>query len=661
MHCEDNGKLRTPLNEVCMTTDIGCVPIVNGQPTCKPQPDELPIAYDKSTSTLWLFSCDKREWIAHKKFTMDELQDLNLENLNNICSILKIGVFYNPGTGTIQGNVSLGEFAEQLLKCLDLETKVVTVTQGENNTIKISIEGLDGLPPTYVKGDNVWFTGTGKEGDPIIVHTYDPICKWPVASQSAVDAATTKHLGACLDGQPVRVPYPPEPCEYPSFSKAQVDAAGEKRLIACVDGESVKVPWIETPCEYEQKTQDEVDAAASKNLIACVDGEAVKVPYPKYQPPVCESDQITLEQASAAGSSLTLLGCEDRAVVRIPVSGSGFFDRDYICVPTVISAPTSAPLSGTGPLRIGCNGELYVWICESEGSGKWEEIKIGNLNSFEFLNESSVPNICENFQMLGWYSYDYPNEDCVKNVKFTLSKLVDLISECAVKMCHSPFAESNYYVTIREPGDRSARPYNVNLVSLTPYNYNIATYQSNIDSFVFGNWQWIEPKQAGETVGETEIILRNNTDCRVTYTLDTFVEDGFNESDETRDYWVSSIAALYATSRSSYNTVFRIGSVGSLPNDMASIGYYSKDKHFDGRFMHIDPISGLPTVPALMGRKVSHAPRNVVTFLDPGESKTYYLGVWMTVSSKSASLVEPLVTSGTMGHVTVRAYRGLKF
>lgn len=428
MNCQDVAKLRTPLDAVCQTTDIGCVPIVNGKPTCKPQPDELPIAYDKTTSTLWLFSCDTREWVAHKKFTMDELQDLNLENLNNICSILRIGVFYNPGTGTIQGNVSLGEFAEQLLKCLDLETKVVTVTQGENNTIKISIEGLDGLPPTYIKGDNVWFTGTGTEGDPVVVHTYDPICKWPVASQSAVDAATTKHLGACLDGQPSRVPYPPKPCEYPSLSKAQVDAAGEKRLIACVDGESVKVPWLETPCEYEQKSEEQVANATEKNLIACVDGEAVKVPYPKFQPPVCEANQLTLEQASAAGSSLTLLGCEDNSVVRIPVSGSGFFDRDYICVPTVTAAPTDAPLSGTGPLRIGCNGELYVWICNSEGTGRWEEVRY-NMNSLSKINLDNVSDICTNLRLMGWYS-DATGDVCVQQVKLTISDIIEAFRKC---------------------------------------------------------------------------------------------------------------------------------------------------------------------------------------------------------------------------------------
>lgn len=390
MNCQDVAKLRTPLDAVCQTTDIGCVPIVSGKPTCKPQPDELPIAYDKSTSTLWLFSCDTREWIAYKKFTMDELQDLNLENLNNICSILKIGVFYNPGTGTIQGNVSLDEFAEQLLKCLDLKTKVVTVTQGENNTIKISIEGLDGLPPTYIKGDNVWFTGTGTEGDPIIVHTYDPICKWPVASQSAVDAATTKHLGACLDGQPSRVPYPLKPCEYP------------------------------------QKTQEEVDAATSKNLIACVDGQPSRVPYPKYQPPVCEANQLTLEQAKAKGSALTFVGCDNGNTVRIPVSQSGFFDRDYICVPSVTSRPSGAPLTGTGPLRIGCNGELYVWLCDES---RWVDVRF-NPDVLNNLNPSVVSDLCNNFRMMGWYS-NTGSDPCVQEVKFTLAQLRNMIESCS--------------------------------------------------------------------------------------------------------------------------------------------------------------------------------------------------------------------------------------
>ena len=404
MQCEDNSKLRIPLSEVCQTTDIGCVPITNGKPGCNPQPDELPIAFDPSTNTLWLFSCDTREWLAMTKFQMCQLSALNLDNIRNICDILNIGVYFDAGSGCQQGTVTLGELAEKILDCLQLETKIITIGQGDGNKVKISIDGLP-LDPVYVTGRNIWSEGgSGTEADPLRIATYDPICEWPVKTQAQVDAASTKHLGACIDGQMSRVPYPSKPCEYP------------------------------------QKTQEEVDAAASKNLIACVDGEAVKVPYPRYQPPVCEANQLTLEQASTAGSSLTLLGCEDNTVVRIPVSGSGFFDRDYICVPSVTARPSGAPLTGTGPLRIGCNGELYVWLCEES---RWVEVRF-NPNALDGLNPSAVTDLCNNFRMMGWYS-NTSGDPCVQEVKFTLKQLVQMLRDCEVTDSIKVLASNVYY------------------------------------------------------------------------------------------------------------------------------------------------------------------------------------------------------------------------
>lgn len=404
MQCEDNSKLRIPLSEVCQTTDIGCVPITNGKPGCNPQPDELPIAFDPSTNTLWLFSCDTREWIAMTKFQMCQLSALNLDNIRNICDILNIGVYFDAGSGCQQGTVTLGELAEKILECLKLETKIITIGQGDGNKVKISIDGLP-LDPVYVTGNNIWSEGgSGTESDPLVVATYDPICKWPIKNQNEVDAVSTKHLGACLDGEMARVPYPPKPCEYP------------------------------------QKTQEEVDAAASKNLIACVDGEAVKVPYPKYQPPVCEADQLTLEQAKAKGSGLTIVGCDNGNTVRIPVSQSGFFDRDYICVPTVTASPQGAPIEGTGPLRVGCNGELYVWLCEEN---RWEEVRF-NMNSLSTLTPSAVSDLCNNFRMMGWYS-NTGGDPCVQQVKLTLKQLGQILRECNVTDSIRVLASDAYY------------------------------------------------------------------------------------------------------------------------------------------------------------------------------------------------------------------------
>lgn len=367
MNCQDVAKLRTPLDAVCQTTDIGCVPIVSGKPTCKPQPDELPIAYDKTTSTLWLFSCDTREWLAFGKFSICQLSALNLDNIRNICDVLNIAVNYGGSGECVQGTITLKELADRILECIELETKIITIGQGDGNKVKITIEGLP-LDPVYVQGKNIWSEGgSGTETDPLIIATYDPICKWPTKTQTEVDAADVKHLGAC------------------------------------------------------------------------VDGEAVRIPYIKPSPPVCEADQITLEQASAAGSSLTLVGCDDRTVVRIPVSGSGFFDRDYICVPTVISPPQGAPAPGTGPLRVGCNGELYVWLCEE---ARWEEVRF-NPNGFSSLTPSNVDDICNNFRMLGWYS-NTSGDPCVQQVKFTLKQLARMIEDCSSQNQHVKYVSPTH-------------------------------------------------------------------------------------------------------------------------------------------------------------------------------------------------------------------------
>lgn len=392
MQCEDNSKMRIPLPEVCQTTDIGCVPITNGKPGCNPQPDELPIAFDPSTNTLWLFSCDTREWISMTKFQMCQLSALNLDNIRNICDILNIGVYFDAGSGCQQGTVTLGELAEKILDCLKLETKIITIGQGDGNKVKISIDGLP-LDPVYVQGRNIWSEGgSGTETDPLVVATYDPICEWPVKTQAQVDAASTKHLGACLDGEMSRVPFPPKVCELPA------------------------------------RNQEQVDAARSVELAACVDGQGVKIPYSKPSPPVCDANQITLEQASARGSNLTLVACDNGNTVRIPVSGSGFFDRDYICVPSVTAAPSGAPVQGTGPFRVGCNGELYAWLCESDGSGRWVEIRY-NMNSLSSLNPNNVSDLCNNFRMMGWYS-NTSGDPCVQEVRFTLQQLVAMIERC---------------------------------------------------------------------------------------------------------------------------------------------------------------------------------------------------------------------------------------
>ena len=144
MNCQDNSRLKVPLPELCKTTDIGCVPITSGKPDCPPEADQLPLAYDPNSETLWIFSCESRQWTPLTKFSLAELEEVSLDNFKTICDLLKVPVFYNPGHGTIQGHMSLGDFAAELVKCANLtptsDSKTV-VAPGTNVDVQSTVDG----------------------------------------------------------------------------------------------------------------------------------------------------------------------------------------------------------------------------------------------------------------------------------------------------------------------------------------------------------------------------------------------------------------------------------------------------------------------------------------------------------------------------------------
>ena len=384
MNCDDVAKLRTPLDAVCQKTDIGCVPIVSGKPTRNPQPDELPIAFDQSSTTLWLFSCKTHEWVPFQKFKLDQLSKINIDNVRNICDVLNIAVWYDSGSANVQGTVTLAELGEEILKCIRLKTNAVVVN---TDTAKFTVQGLDNLPPFYVRGENIWFTGgSGTETDPFKFKTHDPICKWPKRTQAQVDAATDKNLGACIDGNMVRIPYPDSPCSYPSLSQEQVNATIDKEIIACVNGEGAKIPYIES------------------------------------DPPLCELPLYTTSQVSDAGDNATLAVCMNGKSGRMPVP-LGMFVPEYICVPKVSAPPNSAPDFGTGPLRMGCDDELYVWLCEEN---RWQMVTLGH-NKLPQLDPDDVADPCNNLKFFGWYRAG--SEECNQNRYVTLCQLAELIKD----------------------------------------------------------------------------------------------------------------------------------------------------------------------------------------------------------------------------------------
>ena len=347
MKCEDNAKLRTPLNEVCLTTDIGCVPIVDGKPDCEPMPDELPFAFDPRTTTLWLFNCRTREWIPFQKFRLcNDLVEVNLENLNNICDILRIPVFFNSGNGCQEGWITLQELVEQIKKCLHLKWQALCV---DVDTLKISIKGLEGsLPPWYVRFENLWpVCGKGTEDDPVLIQTYDPLCKWPTKSIDDVRNARVRHLGACLDDQMVRVPFPLSPCEFPQYVRSQVEAGQDVDIIFCIDGKDVKVP--------------------------------------------------------------------------IPPA---FFTPEYICVPEVVDKPTAPPAEGTGPLRVDCNGTIWIWVCETQ---MWVAFHTGPVET-NIADVKTIINPCEDIEFKSWYKGT--NNVCLEPAVMNLDQLSKMVMNC---------------------------------------------------------------------------------------------------------------------------------------------------------------------------------------------------------------------------------------
>ena len=674
MQCEDNSKLRTPLSEVCQTTDIGCVPITDGKPTCSPQPDELPFAFDPKTTTLWIFSCKNHEWINFTKFTMCQLDALNLDNITNICDILNIGVNYS-GTGECkQGTITLAELVERIKECLKLETKIITIGEGDGNKIKISIEGLPNLPPVYVQGENIWSEGgSGTETDPLIVATYDPICKWPTKTQKQVDEARVKHLGACLDGEMSRVPFPPKVCELPELSQEQVDNSNDKRMIACVDGEGAKVPFPLEPCTYPQLTSEQVQAAGDKDLIVCVDGRNGKVPVPDslFDTSLCEYPLITLNEAKAAGSNLTIGACANGREVRIPVDGSGFFDRDYICVPLTDGPPSGAPFSGTGPLRVDCNGTLWVWLCDQS---KWQRVTDG-IGGVPGINPGIIPDICNNLRLKGWFANNA--DPCVQDVIMTLKQLADLIENCLGDgQCHNPVIDSSQdNFPFKE--DRSFHLNKIALANLDVpdvfdangryvgiYNMRQRIWEKGtVDMSGSGSNPdiGVKPSEYVPGANTKSFTITNYDRCTKFYRIVNSVQLYQRGKSYNSDFTVSVVGRASTSPTLNWHDFAFIDSKGNYdPSTNAgaaprrrygAVSWYSKENGNSGNWADQDHF----TV-----RYSGSSPVATTGQLAPGESVTFYIHGFLIVSANQANLNETNLVTGFGVYADWQEIRGTK-
>lgn len=98
-----NVMTRQPLGSTVIPPEIGSVRQTSGIPQYIPKPDQLPIAYDSKTNTLYFYT-DK--WQAYGLSTLEEL---NIDNIVELDDVIKIPIFYTVAGQNVQGHITLGE------------------------------------------------------------------------------------------------------------------------------------------------------------------------------------------------------------------------------------------------------------------------------------------------------------------------------------------------------------------------------------------------------------------------------------------------------------------------------------------------------------------------------------------------------------------------
>lgn len=470
MNCQDNSRLKVPLPEMCKTTDIGCVPMTSGKPDCPPERDQIPLAYDINSQTLWIFSCESRQWVAMSKFQLAELQEVSLDNIRNICELLKIPVYYNPGGGTVQGSMPLADFGKELLKCQDMTPKAAVLGNG---TVAFTIEGLESLDPLYVRYVNLETSGEGTQSNPLVIKAQDPLTQWPKRTEQDVDDAVQPLLAADLDGEMVRVPYPKKPCEYTKLTQAQVESASEPLVIGCVDGQNVKIPYPPQPENYDVVSEAQVEGSNNKWLVAVINGKRVLIPFPKGD---CENERITTTNVTGATNADVLM-CLDGNEVRFPVSElSAYIAKDSICnlpelginealnassitigvcmdgamrqislgdllsggkkiqcIPVVMTQPSGAPDDGF-PFRMDCDGNLWLWDCNAND---WLRVTNadnapgGDVPAYSTI-QGNVNNPCTDVIVRGHYLNKNDPTSGYNQTKMSMSDVAGVLTGCGL-------------------------------------------------------------------------------------------------------------------------------------------------------------------------------------------------------------------------------------
>lgn len=376
MDCRDNSHLKIPLSEVCEEIEIGCVPQTKGKPEWTPLPDQLPIAHDPEEDTLWMYDCSQRIWRPLRKFRLCDLEEVSLNNLQDICNVLRIPVFYGLAQGCTEGHISVEELAAELWECWDWDDDITSFEAScvDDHTLKLTIkepknDKEPGDEDEFVEHDMYFEVenlkvecGDGTEGHPIKIIANDPICEWPEKPQGTIENAVnlrkTIHLGACLEGEPVRVPPPKNICQFDKLTREETEAAANIHIGACVDDEVRKIPLPRTICELDQLTREETEAATNISIGACIDGKLGKIPLPRT---ICELPTLTQEQVDAEDPvDILVAACVGGEPSKIP-------QTPYkMCVDEITDIPVDPPGRYELPFKVTCCGQLYVWTCNGE-------------------------------------------------------------------------------------------------------------------------------------------------------------------------------------------------------------------------------------------------------------------------------------------------------
>lgn len=223
MGCHQNSGLFPGLEGECEIVEIGCVPLTSGTPTFTPEIDQLPLAYDPETGSLYLWQCDEGPWVEIKHETLCDLNPVDINAVTDICTNLNIPVTFSDQGECQEGTTTLNDLAAKIKECLDLRT----------------------------------------------------ICELDFLSDQDVDAANSVQIAGCVDGQSVLM-NPISLCRLQVLTPQEVDAATNVRMAACVDGQEVLIdPYSYNICELQSLTQEEVNNAQSVQIAGCVDGQEV--------------------------------------------------------------------------------------------------------------------------------------------------------------------------------------------------------------------------------------------------------------------------------------------------------------------------------------------------------------------------------------------------